>query len=1342
MSEVQVNKVCLVLCDECGQVVEAQWRKGFIGIRKGWHVRGNECPHCHKKLQAKHVATIMCPHCQKLVQESEDGTCINCHKKIYTAHETFTATCPECGVTNIVLKKHTGTVRCTACDSILPNALVEQYLKMESTEPQSIALPTAQQMTVKKTERGESANVIWKHPQNTFPFKSRVIVSEGTYALLFQNGSCDYPLGPGSYLLEEMDLTQTQKFDEALSRDDIVFRTDLFCVAKHLGTHHLGAGNQASTLQSANGLRTYTVAGNADLTLTVSDARAFAEFVNYREIGQDELLHMKRDPSDTHPAGLLIAPLRDAFGSAVFESVQELIKTRGLNPADLTPHHAELQKLVVEKINTHLDPIGVRVESMSGADFTSSETEASAAATALNTIRAANLAAITRAAKDQFEWKTESFQIMIGGKHELSASLSLSGRAMMKADAEYFLQTAAIEKLLASPTLIQPENVVSVVRGLFEQTLSTHAQAVVQRMVLEGTPEDIRDLNLYLADLGQRLQAAMTPSLRLSGLDIYSLIVSPLAPQLSHELEAYYSLEKKQKQIQQYVETMFDWFVRDIPVHVKDHTEYSASVSYSGSCRFRILDRDRYFALSEAEQFVQKTPPATLQDVQTYYKDLIGSQYGQYLQVATQQFIDAFDPDIRYLNSLTDRMINYVTQQLDPLVTAWGLRIESMTIRPVVSIAPGSVLETNLHVLEGKARRAIDLDEHKDINQNTVEIHRNDAETAVELGAIDVNAEQKLTEQKKTSIKIQSSLADAETDEEIARRQREERIRVYEYDLKRAAADRNKEATKSDLQGEAEIKELRDRMAADQKTRDFDALFEEFRRRRQLDEAKINKELDEDDLRQNRKIQSQIAWIEGQQKMEDMDAEHRQQLEERQKEHERTIAGIQHASGLDKAGFDKALNGILHEIDAADLDWRRKLEEYNRLAHQMNFQDQLSERKETADQAREEKLADAQAAAQIAGMKVDADAKAHHEQIDHQRAQDQLAQEVSTAQADLAERIARWAEERTERQDTGAYNRQERRDILLFEQQMRDRRELAAQKLEELNAQYEHEQAQWKHEQEKQAMTAEIEKLKLQLDYMKARDEKQYSAEEARVRAEQAAKEAEAKYRTEHEEKDRQAERERLEAQQKRGDSLMDKAVELYKTLSEMEQVLAVKRLDVHMHDSDNQVAMHGQDAQTASAIASQNKVTEQLQGSLNDLKTAIENKNGEKIDRSFDLLLDNLRDLRRTIEMGQTSAKGGQTGHGNETGDLVKGLNKVTSSIREMQNRISKELTSIEKTINARRCPQCGSIMEGRFCSNCGYPGKTSQKNASIDPFAASSGVCIKCGRGLINGKCPVCDA
>lgn len=1328
MSEVQLNKTCLVLCENCGIPVEAHWRKGVFGIGKGWVLPKNECPECRRPLKPRKIPTVKCPYCGRLVEKSEDGTCLSCHKMIFRSHETVQVTCPECGITNVVLKKHEGSVNCCVCGSRLPENLISQYQNLEYTEPQSISLPTAQEMTIKRNAEGRVVNYIWKHPEHTFAYKSRVIVSEGTYCLLFQNGACGYPLGPGSYLLEDCSLEESEKFDEAMKSTGIVFRTDLFCVAKQLGSVHVGASSRSSAFRVPGSEKEYSVSGNADLSLEVIDARAFAEFVGFREVGKEDLLYLPVSTTDSRPAGSLIATLRDVFSSCLYDAVVQLTRTMSADPAKIHLYQQELTEAVRDRMNDRLNRLGLRVESLSGAEYQVHETETSSTSTK-------NREVLLRTAKTPFDWKASPFDVYIAGNHDLKTELKLSGRTLLKVDEDIFLRTSAVEKLLSSGTSVREEDVSFLIQDLFQKTLDAYLPSVVQRMIQEGLPEDIRDFNQVLPEVTARLTSAVEPTLRLHGLEIYTCTVSPASLTLSQELTDFYALEKKQKQIQQFVETTFDWSVPRFQAHVKDRPEYSFDVSYSGTCRFRLLSRERFFALSEAEQFVQKTPAVTKLDVQNYYRDLVSSQFGQHLQTATQQFIDTFDPDVRYLSNLTGRMMNYIDQQLEPLINAWALRIESMTLLPHVSIVPGSVLDLNLNFLKGKASREIDLLEHKDIKKNEVETHQVDADAEVAMGQTDLEKEKKLVEQEKERIGTLSSLKDAQTDEEIRRKGREERIRVYEYELEQASQNRKTEAVKHELSAENEIKVLRDRMTADQKTRDFDALFEEFRRRKTLDEAAINKQLDEDDLRQSGKIRHEIAWIEGQQKKENLTEAHRQQLELRQQEHERTIAGIQHATGLDKAEFDRTLNGILHEIDSANLDWRRKLDEYSRLLRQMNFSDTLDEKRQTANEAREESVADAQAQLEIAGTKVEATARIHEEQVAHDRAVGKLTQELNEAQAELAERMARWAEDRRERQDASAYNRQERKDILTFEHQLQDRREMAAQQLDMLKLQYDHETAKWEYEKAKDEQSAELEKLRLQLDYFKAEAEKRYGAEEVRIKAEQAAREAEAKYRAEHEEKDREAELKRLEDQQKRSDSLMDKAVDLYKTMTEIEKALQLKQMDVRMHESDNQVTMHGQDTAASTAIASQNNLGKQLSDKLDDLKSAITDKNGEKVTHSFDLLLDSIRDLRRTIVTNEDGKKG--SSH-NDSEELIHGLKKLTKSIDDLQKKIQDEMEKLVKEVKTPHCPVCGTAMSGKFCSNCGYPG--SKRSNSGNVFAPAPQLCPICGRVMENGRCPVC--
>lgn len=197
----------------------------------------------------------------------------------------------------------------------------------------------------------------------------------------------------------------------------------------------------------------------------------------------------------------------------------------------------------------------------------------------------------------------------------------------------------------------------------------------------------------------------------------------------------------------------------------------------------------------------------------------------------------------------------------------------------------------------------------------------------------------------------------------------------------------------------------------------------------------------------------------------------------------------------------------------------------------------------------------------------------------------------------------------------------------------------------------------------------------------------------------------------------------------------MDKAVDLYKTMTEIEKALQFKQMDVRMHESDNQVTMHGQDASASAAIASQNNLGKQLSDKLDDLKSAITDKNGEKVTHSFDLLLDSIRDLRRTIITNEDGKKG--SSH-NDSEELIHGLKKLTKSIDDLQKKIQDEMGKLAKEVKTPHCPFCGTAMSGKFCSNCGYPG--SKRSSAGNVFAPAPQLCPICGRVMENGRCPVC--
>lgn len=1254
---------CMILCKQCGSTAEAEWRKGFLKMGRGWHVRDNICPECRKNIYiSKSMSIVKCPHCGKLVQELSNGTCLNCGKEIYRPHETIHVECPDCGVVNVISKQHKGGTNCYACNDYLSERLIQRYLKLSEAVAQQISLPGAPEMKNKLSIKGNPADVIWKLPDTTFPYKSRLLVSEGTYGVLMQNGVCQYPLEPGSYLLEDTDLEQSERFDKALNDDTIVFRTDVYCVIKQLGTHPVGAGDKGSSFTSPDKKHTYSIAGNADVVLEIIDAKAFMEFVNYSECGINELFYTA-STSTTAPGPMTIA-LRDAFAVSLTRSASELCSSRDIEPKNLPDNLSLFSDALIANMNSRLNRFGVSVSNITALDIRPVEKDESVNLTV-------NHDDVLRAAKSRFNWTANPFSVIYTGQHDLKATVQFSGSCMLKVDEEYFFQNPAVAKIVEAQAEVNTETISVMVKKLFEEAVNARLQNITQRMLNDGSIDDIRDINLYTQELSDLLQMDISARLRLYGLDIYSLVFAPVEITLSSELEDYLAIAKKKKQIIRFVEEPFDWRIPSgVIVHGKDKPDYAATVNFNGTCRFRVTDPERYFSLSETEGFIEEKGGDSVlkQKISDYYSKMANEQFGQYMQSGTQLFIDAYDPDIRYLSSLSDKMVSYIRQQLEPLVASWGLRIETLTVYPQINITPGGILAANLAYLDVKARNEIGLKMHQD---NT------DASVAIEQ--INANAEAQRSGIRIQQLETDSAEQDVIEAENEKKKERANRLKVYDYEIQRAWKARNTVATKEDMVMDAEIKALKDKLSADQKTRSFDELFTAFRREKVMDENYIIKDMDEKDLIQGRQLSRRHALIEGLNKIDDMSLGYVQRRERSIADHAYDIQKVQQASELDAEQFNKTLNGIMHDIDSADLTWQQKLDEYNRLKNQFTFQDSLDQQRQLAEANNQSRMDSAKTTEEIAGMQLDTQAKLF-----------KIQEEQARQQANLAEWIARCAEDRKERQDSSTFDRNEKTAIRTFAQHLQDRKALIDQQIDLLRVQFEERENNRKHVEALKDKEAEIVKLQAQLKYYTERDYETNKTERIKAQTEAEAKASEAVAQLFSNAFNLEAEADRLTREQERNNNLLDKAMELYKAKAEIEKALAEKSIEAHLSDVKEQSS-----AQQAMAGIIHNNNVRLLNDQLKDVQKAVENAKEDKLSKAFDLVLSSQTDILRNL----TEKAPAQTGASVQSEPSLK---QIINALEENNKKLIDEIKNLQVAV----CPRCKQKMTGAYCSTCGYPG------------------------------------
>ena len=1056
MAKREYNGECLVRCNHCGAANTAVW-KGLL--KKHWTIKN--CTKCNKEIDLKSIETVLCPHCGKLVEKTPDNSCLNCGKQLYREDQTFPAECPSCGVVNRIPLMHEAEVFCNVCGERFPGNLLKGSVRATQLEAQNIRLKDQHAMLNEDL-------VIWKHPLNQFSAKSRMQVSEGTWALLLKDGVCQYPYGPGSYLLEDTDLGQKAKLEAAAAGEDVVLNTDIFCVIKKLPEIKWGTASNKVIVQNSDATRDYQITANGSILWNVLDAKAFAERFGFRELhGKKELTLVSPDPGTADAD--LVRETRKALHDALVNGARNLIGMDNLDPLKLEYRQADLEKQLIIELDRIMDGIGLGCGSLKINAFKVEEILDSSV-----TVETKRRDVIRSAAQKLISWSAENIRLYPGTDRNAYADYSFSGTARLSVtDEKRFFEIPEIQGL---------PNDSRAAEDFFSKTLADSVRGAMipaaQGLINENRIP-ILDLYLHTSSLADSLKARIGERFSLDGIEIDYIRLDPPTFKESDGLKRTAEMEERKKKLIRYAEKTIHWEVQPVSVHMKDQMGLKADVIFSGSCSLKVTDEDRFFMRSEVQEFLDSTPFVDEKAVNHYYADKIIGHFAAKLAGVTQGMIDSHDWDVRELPHYTEQLKIPAIDTLNTLISDWGMRVESAYLHNT-KVIQSAALQQQGDLETHQAESKIKVETHQTNNQAAVAMETSDANKVMQQDDLQTQVYQHAADNKITRINTDEKVKDVLTDQKVGDISRQGRVNEAQHASDLNTIRHRTEIEVKEIQGSAAVDEAKDQRTAGQIQRGYTA---------------------EDRKQQHEQELAKAA----------QDAKFR--LEEAEEEHKRALEAIRHESGLDDARFRETLNGILRRIDESDLDWRKKLEEYARLSRQLSVQDAQDARRTVAETDAEIKRLTGKADADVASMKTASGFEAGIKGV-----------ELSSAQAELQEKINRYAEDRDERKLAADFTRRERMAVLTFEQNLEDRRQKAEEALIQLKEQHAEAQREREYQARIAEMRAEIEKLKIEMETERTKIREEAGLGKAQSANEARTKEAEYKYLAEKESERKQRE--------------------------------------------------------------------------------------------------------------------------------------------------------------------------------------------------------------------------
>lgn len=488
MAAKQVN----IRCPECNAPVRLEL--GF------WHFGKQKCPKCGKgiPLKQKGMQAMRCPSCENDVMypasEGEESLCPVCNRPLF-AGKTIEVVCPECGIVNRV-PADSKDAECVICKHRF--TVADQTARAEAAEDE--------RAYVIKGPSDPNA-MIWQHPLDAFPYRSRLIVSEGMWALCLQNGECRYPVGPGSYPLNESPLKGEQRFDAAVNGEETVFSTQVFFVRSRIPHAFLWGTPTAIRLHDADGEAEARMSGR--LNVNVVDPKAFAGLTGYRSQSLDELTRTMGDSPESESP--LVSLLRHTVCQALEETLQPMVDSRGWKLSALSGRTAEIAQEVRARMDMELDVRGLQVDQLVIQQLRCDETAESKANREKNAEKLKRRETLLRQVERWLDWSTEPIAVHMKDNPTLSAEITLGGGVNLRlTDPERLMERPAAREWLEKGA--SDADVAKFFTGMINNLLMNALFDVLQPMI-DDTGADVRELGRYFGYLRSSMSDTLNQAL-------------------------------------------------------------------------------------------------------------------------------------------------------------------------------------------------------------------------------------------------------------------------------------------------------------------------------------------------------------------------------------------------------------------------------------------------------------------------------------------------------------------------------------------------------------------------------------------------------------------------------------------------------------------------------------------------------------------------------------------------------------------------------------------------------------------------------------------------------------
>lgn len=486
-----------------------------------------------------------------------------------------------------------------------------------------------------------------------------------------------------------------------------------------------------------------------------------------------------------------------------------------------------------------------------------------------------------------------------------------------------------------------------------------------------------------------------------------------------------------------------------------------------------------------------------------------GNMLGSMFTALFQQLIDDMDPPMETLQVYA----GYLKGKAEQLLNAPGDYLEERGLAASQLVVNVKIVQKSEAYLRHEA-----MVNEMDKGNTEAKLHEFQKKMEVSAAQVDIDAARKITNMKAedeiAGLDTEGKLDDARTDAQIRQSKNEARL----------------QDARDDAAHEREIKNIK----------------------REIETTRAKAEL------------SYERWQEQKRLDEEKEKQAYQQARFRQ--------GQEQAMQIDKAMHDKAMHDIVRAVEESDMDWREKLDAYERLTRSRNFQDELER-----DNARSRSQTDNQSYAAQQVLKIKADTARTMDDIEYQ-----------------------------------AKKHAEEFDQARFARDLELRRQKLAEEMEHLNAEFEQARQQREAETKRFETQQENETLRLMLEYLAKVGDQQVTQATMQARMAEAKAAADRAYQDKRAAEARQLAETRHQEQLEQDKVLSDRAFALTQDMLELQGKLEQLKLEnQRAYDAGRAMVDANEKRYQDDQVANLNRQMEKLREAVNNMKPAADTKTG-----------------------------------------------------------------------------------------------------------------------------------